>query len=74
MNDHLPGIFEQLRSFGAPIVHYKTCSTFDSSPQIGSIGRAMEIGLRVQYPNPDPSVPDAIVARGATTIQLRNAR
>jgi 3-oxoisoapionate kinase len=44
MSERLPEIFTRLRSFGAPILHYKTCSTFDSSPQIGSIGRAMEIG------------------------------
>jgi uncharacterized protein YgbK (DUF1537 family) len=43
MDEHLPAIFARLRSFGAPIIHYKTCSTFDSSPQVGSIGRAMEI-------------------------------
>jgi uncharacterized protein YgbK (DUF1537 family) len=47
MDEHLPAIFARLRSFGAPIVHYKTCSTFDSSPRIGSIGRAMEIGQKV---------------------------
>ena len=46
MDEHLPALFERLRSFGAPVVHYKTCSTFDSSPDIGSIGRAMEIGQR----------------------------
>jgi uncharacterized protein YgbK (DUF1537 family) len=28
-------------------VHYKVCSTFDSSPAIGSIGRVIEIGLEV---------------------------
>jgi uncharacterized protein YgbK (DUF1537 family) len=44
MDEHLPAIFARLRPFGAPVVHYKTCSTFDSSPRIGSIGRAMEIG------------------------------
>ncbi len=27
----------------APIVHYKVCSTFDSAPAIGSIGRVIEI-------------------------------
>ena len=32
---------------GAPIVHYKVCSTFDSSPTIGSIGRAIDIGVEV---------------------------
>ena len=45
MDENLPAIFALLRSFGAPIVHYKTCSTFDSAPGIGSIGRALEIGL-----------------------------
>ena len=28
-------------------VHYKVCSTFDSSPAIGSIGRALEVGAEV---------------------------
>src|SRR5688572_28450760 len=29
--------FAAMRECGAPIVHYKVCSTFDSSPTIGSI-------------------------------------
>ncbi len=33
-----------LRSLGASLCHYKVCSTFDSSPRIGSIGRAIDIG------------------------------
>jgi 3-oxoisoapionate kinase len=37
--------FAAMRDSGAPIVHYKTCSTFDSSPTIGSIGRVIEIGM-----------------------------
>jgi uncharacterized protein YgbK (DUF1537 family) len=32
-----------LRRLGAPHVHYKVCSTFDSSPTIGSIGRAIDL-------------------------------
>ena len=44
MGEHLPALFARLGEFGAPITHYKTCSTFDSSPRIGSIGRALEIG------------------------------
>lgn len=44
MDAHLPGAFASLSGSGAPVVHYKTCSTFDSSPTVGSIGRAMEIG------------------------------
>ena len=47
MDVHLPPAFEWLKSQGARFCHYKVCSTFDSSPQIGSIGRAMEVGLRV---------------------------
>jgi len=44
MDRELPGAFATLRAFGAPICHYKTCSTFDSAPHVGSIGRAIDIG------------------------------
>lgn len=44
MDENLPAVFDLLSD--AEIVHYKTCSTFDSSPETGSIGRAMEIGIR----------------------------
>lgn len=47
MDAELPPIFTALRKLGAPIFHYKVCSTFDSSPTIGSIGHATEIGLKV---------------------------
>jgi len=47
MDEQLPPIFERLKALGAPIFHYKTCSTFDSSPQIGSIGRAINIGQNI---------------------------
>jgi 3-oxoisoapionate kinase len=46
MNRELPPLFRALRDSGARLVHYKICSTFDSSPQIGSIGRAIELGRR----------------------------
>src|SRR5918993_4859105 len=36
-----------MKSCGAPIVHYKVCSTFDSSPTVGSIGRAIDVGADV---------------------------
>ncbi|WP_191567219.1 four-carbon acid sugar kinase family protein [Metabacillus idriensis] len=38
-------VIEQLSQIGAPVVHYKTCSTFDSSPEIGSIGEAIRVSL-----------------------------
>ena len=36
--------FEQMKTTGAKHVHYKVCSTFDSSPTIGSIGKAIDCG------------------------------
>lgn len=47
MDKHLPQAFQWLRSLGARLCHYKVCSTFDSSPSVGSIGRAIEIGRDV---------------------------
>jgi uncharacterized protein YgbK (DUF1537 family) len=43
MDAELPAMFDALATSGAPIVHYKVCSTFDSAPGIGSIGRAMAL-------------------------------
>ena len=36
-----------LRNLGAPHVHYKVCSTFDSSPTIGSIGRVIDVATEI---------------------------
>ncbi len=47
MEAELGESFQALKALCPRMVHYKTCSTFDSSPQIGSIGRAIEIGARV---------------------------
>jgi uncharacterized protein YgbK (DUF1537 family) len=44
MSEHLPEAFARLRALGAPVNHYKVCSTFDSAPHVGCIGRAMELG------------------------------
>jgi uncharacterized protein YgbK (DUF1537 family) len=46
MDATLPRVFQTLAGHLPNIVHYKTCSTFDSSPEIGSIGRAIDIGHR----------------------------
>ncbi len=43
MDRHLPTVFEALAKLGAPVAHYKICSTLDSAPHIGSIGRAMDL-------------------------------
>lgn len=47
MSETLPEIFGKIKQLGAPLFHYKTCSTFDSSPTVGSIGRAIEIGQEI---------------------------
>ena len=39
--------FTALRALGPRHVYYKVCSTFDSSPTVGSIGRAIEVGREV---------------------------
>lgn len=43
MDRHLPKAFEFLKSMRAPLNLYKICSTLDSSPDIGSIGKALSI-------------------------------
>jgi uncharacterized protein YgbK (DUF1537 family) len=47
MDAALPSVFARIERLGARLFHYKVCSTFDSSPQVGSIGRAIDIGQRV---------------------------
>ena len=36
--------FRFMKEIGARHIHYKVCSTFDSSPQVGSIGKAIDCG------------------------------
>ena len=47
MDEHLPPVFRLLKSLAAPVVHYKVCSTFDSAPHIGSVGRAIDIAAEL---------------------------
>lgn len=55
MDAVIPGALDALRRSGAPILHYKVCSTFDSSPHIGSFGRVMDLARR-QLGGPIPIV------------------
>ena len=48
MEANLPEPLRYLDGLNAPILHYKVCSTFDSSPVSGSIGKAIEVGLSVR--------------------------
>jgi uncharacterized protein YgbK (DUF1537 family) len=54
MAAHLPGPLRWLHALGAPLLHYKICSTFDSAPHVGSIGRAVEVALSIR---PSAAVP-----------------
>jgi 3-oxoisoapionate kinase len=47
MEVELVPAFNLIKETGARHVHYKICSTFDSSPHTGSIGKAMECGATV---------------------------
>ena len=56
MEAELPTAFSALAALGAPILHYKVCSTFDSSPAIGSIGRAIDLGTMVMPGRWSPTI------------------
>ena len=47
MEVHLREAFGWLKTLDAELCHYKVCSTFDSAPHVGNIGRAIEIGRAV---------------------------
>ena len=51
MRDELRPVAALFRSLGARVLHYKTCSTFDSAPHIGSIGAAVRV-LRAAVEQP----------------------
>ncbi|MFC6941126.1 four-carbon acid sugar kinase family protein [Salinirubellus sp. GCM10025818] len=46
MEEALPPAFGALDTLDPEIVQYKVCSTFDSSTEVGSIGRAIDVGQR----------------------------
>lgn len=56
MDAELPAAFASLAALGAPILQYKVCSTFDSSPGTGSIGRAIDLGIAVMAGRWSPMV------------------
>ncbi len=56
MDDHLPPVFRLLAATGAPVAHYKVCSTFDSAPGIGSIGHAADLAIALLRPSWTPMV------------------
>ncbi|QGZ65990.1 four-carbon acid sugar kinase family protein [Paraburkholderia acidisoli] len=51
MRAELNAVGARFASLGVKLVHYKVCSTFDSAPQVGSIGVALQT-LRAYCANP----------------------
>lgn len=66
MEEVLTPSFKALKALGAPLCHYKVCSTFDSSPTVGSIGRAIDVGARVFGPGLVPLLVGAPMLRRYT--------
>lgn len=56
MERHLPQVLGALAALPVPLVHYKVCSTFDSSAAVGSIGRVMDLAREAFGPGPIPIV------------------
>ncbi len=56
MQQHLPQALESLAALNAPILQYKVCSTFDSSSATGSIGQALDLGVRFVRENWSPMI------------------
>lgn len=61
MGRELRPAFSALHALGPRHVHYKVCSTFDSSPEVGSIGRALDVGAEIFG---TPTVPILVGAPG----------
>ena len=47
MESKLMSAFKLMKETSPRHVHYKVCSTFDSSPQVGSIGKAIDCGAEI---------------------------
>ncbi len=67
MAAELPPLLRWLDALGAPLLHYKICSTFDSAPHVGSIGRAIELALGVR---PARAVPMLTAAPAVRRYQV----
>ncbi len=67
MKRELKPALRALKKLGARHVHYKVCSTFDSSPKIGSIGCVMDLAVEI-FPAPFIPLLVAAPALGRYTV------
>ncbi len=56
MDEQLPPVLAALAQLPVPLVHYKVCSTFDSHPDVGSIGHVMDLARQAFGPGVIPVV------------------
>ncbi len=52
MDQHLLPILSAMAELPTPLLHYKVCSTFDSSPSVGSIGHVIQLAQSVFVNSP----------------------
>jgi len=67
MERELRPAFQKLKALGARHVHYKICSTFDSSPGVGNLGKVIELATEIFHPRFIP-VLAAVPAFGRFTV------
>jgi uncharacterized protein YgbK (DUF1537 family) len=67
LDKELAMVLPQLKNLRPRHVHYKVCSTFDSSPTVGSIGRVMEAAAAI-FPGPFIPILAAAPALGRYTV------
>jgi uncharacterized protein YgbK (DUF1537 family) len=67
MERELKPALRALKNLGARHVHYKVCSTFDSSPTVGSIGRVIDVAAKI-FPAPFIPLLVAAPALGRYTV------
>ncbi len=67
MDRNLPQAFKSLLRLKPQLLHYKICSTLDSSPTSGSIGRAIDIAANIFKPE---AVPFLVAAPQMRRYQL----
>ena len=56
MDAQLEPVLRELWALGAPLTHYKVCSTFDSAPEVGSIGHVADMARGTLAPGQTISV------------------
>jgi uncharacterized protein YgbK (DUF1537 family) len=59
LGEELAPVFRTIEEYEPRVVLYKVCSTFDSSENVGNIGKAIEIGREIFSPEIVPILPAA---------------